>query len=289
MLFSQAIDLYIANRDDLRPKTAYDYRAVLSNHGAALLSKPVTEIALEDVKAVYNTTKAQSVAQARKLVTYAGTVLEYAINWADLKIGNVFRRFRKISRIAQVKPRTRQLNEETLPVFFDALRGCERSEQVYLLMLLYTSCRKEEIGDLVWSEIDLERGVLSIPGWRRKNHEDLRVVLSEVPLLLLRQYAARCRCPRPDQRLFAPGSLTCYESIVEFTGIDCRPHDLRRTFAAAAEHIGLSSYAIRRLLGHKAKEVTESYVNPLDSTLREYNRAVVARIHFLAYGGAVHG
>ena len=44
-------------------------------------------------------------------------------------------------------------------------------------LLLLTGCRREEVGALKWSEVDLDTGVMTIPGTRTKNHRTLELTL----------------------------------------------------------------------------------------------------------------
>ena len=45
-------------------------------------------------------------------------------------------------------------------------------------LLALTACRREEIGGLAWSEIDLDAALISLPGNRTKNHKPFQVPLS---------------------------------------------------------------------------------------------------------------
>lgn len=272
-----ALDLYLANRQDLRAKSKYEYHAVITNYAATVLFKPLASITMEDVKRLYDEAKVHSVAQARKLLSYAATVTQYAIDWLDLKISNTFRRFRKVTKVLQPPVRKRHLDERTLPRFFKSVSLLPADAQTYMLLLLYTGCRKEEIGDLRWSEIDLLKGVITIPGHRRKNGHEHRIVLSENPLALIKRHQTNSSKP-PGDRLFYRAVLTCYESIVALTGIDCRPHDLRRTFATICTGLKFPDIATKQLMGHKASDITARYVYLLDTDLREYNRLVVERL-----------
>ena len=58
-------------------------------------------------------------------------------------------------------------------------------------LLLLTGCRREEIGALKWSEIDLDTGVMTIPGTRTKNHRTLELTLPEIAIDILRAQPRR--------------------------------------------------------------------------------------------------
>ena len=56
---------------------------------------------------------------------------------------------------------------------------------------MLTGCRRDEIGGLQWSELDLERGLLSIPGARTKNHHALNLTLPAAAVSILRSIGRR--------------------------------------------------------------------------------------------------
>jgi Arm DNA-binding domain len=64
-------------------------------------------------------------------------------------------------------PRDRVLSEAELAAIWRACKDDDFGKIVKLLML--TGCRRDEIGGLRWNEIDLEKGLLSLPGERVKN------------------------------------------------------------------------------------------------------------------------
>jgi integrase len=75
------------------------------------------------------------------------------------------------------------LTDAELRVVWNACGDDEFGRVAKLLML--TACRKSEIGDLQWSEIDLGTGLLVIGGARTKNGSELRLTLPAAALTLL--------------------------------------------------------------------------------------------------------
>ena len=65
------------------------------------------------------------------------------------------------------QPRERVLNDTELSVVWQACGDDDHGRCIRLLIL--TGCRRQEIGGLCWSEIDLERGVWTLPAARSKN------------------------------------------------------------------------------------------------------------------------
>ena len=114
-------------------------------------------------------------------------------------------------------------------------------------LLLLTGCRREEIGALKWSEIDLDTGVMTIPGTRTKNHRTLELTLPEIAIDILRAQPRR----REDYVFGIRGgafSAWSYSTvklnarIVEAEGkplASWRLHDLRRTMRTNLGKLGV--------------------------------------------------
>jgi integrase len=62
-----------------------------------------------------------------------------------------------------------------------------------LRLLMLTACRRDEIGDLCWSEIDLDAAVITLPGAKTKNNREHRVPLSSLALEVLRAQPRRAQ------------------------------------------------------------------------------------------------
>ena len=73
-------------------------------------------------------------------------------------------------------PRTRVLTGDELRTIWGALEDDVLGAAVKLLML--TACRRNEIGKLSWSEVDLTAAKIDLPGERTKNHKPHRVPLA---------------------------------------------------------------------------------------------------------------
>ena len=57
------------------------------------------------------------------------------------------------------------------------------------------------------------------------------------------------------------------ERLEELTDIHLTPHDLRRTFAAIANHAGVPDYTISMLMNHKKTDITGRYVGRNRNTM----------------------
>jgi integrase len=81
--------------------------------------------------------------------------------------------------------RDRLPTEEELRALWAALDDSDYGDIVRLL--LYTVCRRGEIGGLRWDEIDLDQGVIEIPATRMKNGKPHLIPLSGPALAILKK------------------------------------------------------------------------------------------------------
>jgi integrase len=81
------------------------------------------------------------------------------------------------------KSRERVLTDAELAAVWRACRDDDYGRITRLLLL--TGCRREEIGGLRWSEIDLETGVLTLPATRVKNKHEHKLPLLPMALSII--------------------------------------------------------------------------------------------------------
>jgi integrase len=150
------------------------------------------------------------------------------------------------------KPRDRVLSEAELRTIWRALGNDDFGAILKLLML--TGQRAGEIAGLRWSEVDLGRGVISLPGERTKNGRPHEIPMARTVRELLearRHVAAR-------DLVFGKwgGRFTGWSkprlALDERTG----PlphwviHDLRRSVATGMADIGIQPHIIEAVLNH---------------------------------------
>jgi integrase len=149
------------------------------------------------------------------------------------------------------RSRERVLSDRELTAIW---RGCgddPYGRVVRLLML--TGCRRQEVGDIAWDELDLPHGIWTIPGERTKNHKSHMLAL---PALALSMIEAT---PRMAERahLFGTrvgGFCRWSQGKVELDvrcGVEgWTLHDLRRTVATRLADLGVQPHVVEQLLNH---------------------------------------
>jgi integrase len=155
------------------------------------------------------------------------------------------------------KPRERVLVDSELRAIWQAVGDGQYGTIVKLLML--TGQRANEIAGLRWTELDFDRGVISLPGSRTKNGRPHELPMSaQVRTLLSEQSQVEGR-----DLVFGKGAgpfsgfSRCKEAletdIAEQTGRSLAPwvlHDLRRSVATGMADIGIQPHVIEAVLNH---------------------------------------
>ncbi|MCX7313380.1 MAG: tyrosine-type recombinase/integrase [Alphaproteobacteria bacterium] len=160
---------------------------------------------------------------------------------------------------ASLKPRDRVLTEAELRAIWTACRDDDFGRIVRLLML--TAARRDEIGGLRWSEVDLDRGTLHIPGDRTKNHHPLQLTLPPAAISILK--SARRKEGRDLIFGGKGGSFSAwsYSTLTLGTRIAetqdgpiaaWRLHDIRRTVATGMAELGVQPHIIETLINHRS-------------------------------------
>jgi integrase len=149
----------------------------------------------------------------------------------------------------QERPRDRVLSDAELGLIWRALGDDHYSIIVKLLML--TGQRLSEITALRWSEIDFDRGVISLPAGRTKNHRAHDIPITPTMAALLRAQSKR-------------GDLVFGRGVSGYAGaghskerldmaLTIQPwthHDLRRTAATGMSNIGVQPHVVEAVLNH---------------------------------------
>ncbi|MFN3981192.1 MAG: tyrosine-type recombinase/integrase [Caldilinea sp.] len=165
--------------------------------------------------------------------------------------------------------RERYLTQEEVQRLWAVLERNRNTQVARIIrLLLYTGCRKREILDARWEEIDFARRTLTIPAARCKSKKTHVVPLSDAALDLLRDIRAARQedCPwvfvnpatgKPPVSIFY-----AWDSIRKQAGLpEVRLHDLRHSFASFLINAGRSLFEVQKLLGHYDPKVTMRYAH----------------------------
>jgi integrase len=258
-------------------------------------ARPVTEITRHMVQKRHALLGEKSAAQANLTMRYLRAVLNYISEiYADdrgkpLLLSNPVKILSSTKSWFEVKPRTGFLKVHEIKPYIQAvMKLTEPPEREpgtgkkfpklvhgdmardYILILLLTGLRRGEALGLTWDNIDFEARTLTIPD--PKNREPHTLPLSDYLFDLLEARRKISKGARvlsgPDGKPFTK-FMYAKERIKAATGIELNPHDLRRSFATAAESLNISYLAVKSLLNHKSGgDVTRTYVKITPDRLR---------------------
>jgi integrase len=246
-----------ANKDRWRPSTRHQNEYFLSQQWKPLHSQPV-----ENIK------RAQVAAQLRELTEKHGrasaarsrATLHAMFMWA---MGEGLCEANPV--VATNNPaegigtRERVLSDDEIKIVWNVCPPDDFGRIVKLLLL--TGCRREEIGQLKWSEVDLDAGVMTISGTRIKNGRDLQLPLPSAALDILRsakpaegrEYVFGRDGRRAGFSGWAWGKLDLDKRITEARGKAVGHwvlHDTRRTMRTGLGKIGIPPHIAELCINH---------------------------------------
>ncbi len=170
--------------------------------------------------------------------------------------------------------RTRRLSEDEYRLFGELLSKAAQDEQLATAAemakaIALTGCRRGEIINLVWAEVDDASSCLRL--LESKEGASVRPVGLPVLEMLDR------RRPRLAAGPVFPGSIESkplvgfpkhWHKILKGTALaGITPHVLRHSFASLANDLGFTESTIAALLGHAQGTITSRYIHSVDTSL----------------------
>ncbi|MDR6731854.1 tyrosine-type recombinase/integrase [Delftia sp. WSY_9] len=137
-------------------------------------------------------------------------------------------------------------------------------------LLLLLGCRKRELLDARWEDVDLERRNWRIP--MSKSGKARNIPISDRALEVFQALPRWKGCPyvvpNPNTRQPFGNLYHPWDKVRREAGMpDLRMHDLRHTFASNLVNSGQSIYVVSKLLGHSQIKTTARYSHLADETL----------------------
>jgi integrase len=262
LTFEKVAELYLAAQlarleaDTLRRNTYIAEERYLRRHCTSFHGKPVSKVTFEDVaKLIRKLVKehgATSAARARGALSsfFAWSMRQGIGVKANPTIGTD-------NPVYGKAPRDRVLNDDEIRIIW---RNCADDDFGRIVrLLLLTACRRDEIGGLRWSEIDLANAKLVIPKERTKPKRALELTLPQTAVAILESVRRR----NSRDTLFGGGAsgfcAWSYSSMAlgaRITAADgkalapWRLHDLRRTVRTRLGKLGVLPHIAELVLNH---------------------------------------
>jgi len=229
---------------------------------------PAAEIRRSDVRGLLSETANRAPVMANRLLACVRKVFNFALEreWVDANPCAAL----KAPGLEQARDRV--LSSDELNSLWTALDAESPLVRDVFRVLLLTAQRSGEVFRMRWDELQADdtAGWWTLPAERTKNKRPHRVWLSEA----VRQILA-ARRPSADGASSSPwvfastrkgGQPVAHVSkavarLKRATGIDFRPHDLRRTAASLMAAAGVEESVIPKVLGHVPDGVTRRHYN----------------------------
>ena len=148
-------------------------------------------------------------------------------------------------------PRDRTLSRDELASLWRALNRLPELPRAYFREVLLTGARRNEVGGMAWSELDLDAALWRLPADRNKSARSFEIPLPSPVVETLRML------PRLGPLVFTlngkrPMTLHRWiERVRNDAGlIDARLHDLRRTLRTGLAELGIPFEVAERVLNH---------------------------------------
>jgi integrase len=264
--FGALLPRYLARqRAKLKPRSYLETERHLLTHAKPLHSRAVKAIDRRTIAArLAEIAETSGPCAANRVRASLGTYFMWLAREGLIETNVVL----NTNRAPENGARSRVLANDELRDIWRALRDDRYGSIVRLLML--TSARRDEIGNLCWSAIDLDTALAVLPPERTKNRRQHEIPLSPPALAILQ---AQPRRSSPDGSLrdsiFSIGEgcgfqgwskckaeldarvLGARETAGKPPIAEWRLHDLRRTASTVMhDRLGIAPHYVEAVLGH---------------------------------------
>lgn len=160
-------------------------------------------------------------------------------------------------------PRNRVLGEDEIRIFWQGTENhLSQRMSAILKLCLVTGQRLGEVTGMKWTEIDMKKALWTIPGERTKNANIQILPLSDLAMTIIQEInrTSDFVFPGGKGRPHVNSMGKAMTTLRRATGLDFRPHDLRRTAATNLAALGCPELILKHLLNHsQSGNVTAIY------------------------------
>ena len=269
-------ETYLTEHVEVRckPSTVEAYRLVAGKHILpALGARPALAVSHREVAELHHGLSAHPMA-ANRTVEFLSRIYNAAedrglvpegSNPCRLVVRHRRRRRERFLTDAEFRRLGKVLDEA------ETSKGVSANAVAAMRLLLLTGCRKREVLNLRWDEVDLDAGELRLGDSKIGPRTivlspEAVAVLSRIPRVEDNPHVIPGRVPgKPLRNLNGPWAIVCARAGLE----DMRIHDLRHSYASRALALGESLPMIGRLLGHAEVETTARYAHLAEDSVRD--------------------
>jgi len=265
----ELLDRYLKDKSDLREASKLDYTKKINQGFSDWLGKPINEITRDMVLARRNQFEGGRDNKMRVL----RLLMKYAVEALKALDENPVDVLRDGGLWAKPKRKKRMVTSDSLKDWYAAVLNLENEKaKVYLLLLLHTGLRDQDVRYLEWNDVDFKNDCFIARD--TKNHTDFTAYIAPQ----IKPYLRNLQTLTGDNRFVFPGDSKDgvmniprkpIAQITKETGIEFSSHDLKRTFLTIGEASMIPFSLLKALANHKTdNDVTGGYINPEAKTLK---------------------
>lgn len=300
----EALDQYLKLKE-LKPATVVSFNSTMERNFNDWLDKPLRDLSRELVLERFQQIKKRVAlkkrgstnafvnpageGEAQRSFRYLGAVINSfandVIDGQRLLDGNPVEvlKDKKVRRL--LKPRHRFLpHDQIQELRFLAehhndreWKGSTTSEDAdFVMLLLMTGLRVDELRSLTWSNVDFKQGTLKAVDTKNRN-EHLLPLTGSIGHVLRRRKLGNTSpyvFPSPLNSAMPASMSRSFDRVCADLGFTFTAHDLRRTFATVAAEMGIDVTKIGATLNHAKSGVTSKYIQSTPQMLSQTLQAV---------------
>ncbi len=160
-------------------------------HLEALHKRKIGSISRNDIQREVNRIGKQRPVMANRVHSLVGVLYQTAINADRWKGANPAL---GVDRFTE-KTRSRFMKPEELKAWWLSLEHEPDAWRIYFVTAVLCGARKSNVSGMRWADVDLDRGIWSVPGEKSKNGEQLVIVMTAPLVAILRDWRGRCPSP----------------------------------------------------------------------------------------------
>jgi integrase len=267
-LFTAYLEKYKKPR---RPKSWEQDQNNFDLHLAQWKSRRLSEITRENVMDLHTRIGKDHPYLANRLLALLSVMFNQARNVGIVHTGE--NPAEGVQRFEE-REREKYLAPDAMPKFFAALDELNTKVTAdFFRMALFTGQRRANIQAMRWDQVDLNRGLWTIPDTKANRAHTVPLVDEAVKVLQDRRKATEGPWVFPSP-LSDTGHLVepkkAWKAVLNAAGLNgYRIHDLRHTLASWQAAAGTSLHIIGKGLGHSQASTTRRYAHVGNSPIRE--------------------
>lgn len=272
---------YVATRKKLKASTVDSYKELIKSHIPDWQNIPMKNIDGNMIVSRHAEIGKRNKAGADGIMRVLRALYNHAIGLhEDIIVKNPVRKLSTLNAWYKLGRRKTYLRPEDIKPWLAVVMSIKlQTQRDFILMMLFTGCRRSEAGKLQWGKINLKERYIIFR--ETKNGEPMEVPLCSFMVDVLEERksaypheAADYVFPSYGKRKHIFDIRNTLEVLHEKTGIAISNHDLRRSFLTYCNALKIPPYTIKRLVNHALPiDVTEGYIQfPMEELRFEVER-----------------